>query len=501
MVAAANEKGPRCAGVLLHPTSLPGPWGIGTLGAPARQWLHWLGRTGATWWQMLPLGVPGTGHSPYASHGSMGWNPLLLDLDDLVVDGLLDAGELPPRLSAGQPVDHVLVAQTFEAPLRRAADHLLAGRRPDLLAQFEASYDDPGWIRDTAEYLALRDVHGQNPWWRWPQALRDRAPGARDRARDQSEPAMARHGAIQFLVERQWQAVRRQAATHGIALIGDLPFYVDGDSGEVWRSPHRFRLDPDGRSACFGGAPPDAFTPLGQLWRQPVWDWAAMAQEGHAGWVSRLRRELDRVDAARIDHFRGYSAFWEVPAAAEDARMGAWRPGPGSAPFAAARAALGPLPCFLEDLGDLDDDVHRLRQEIDLPGMAVLQFAFDDDDDAHPYRPANHGEHLVCTTGTHDMETLVGWWGATSEAVRHRARRALSIDDHHVAWSLVSAAMDSPARWAVVPVQDLLGLGCEARMNVPGTESGNWAWRMGPDALTDDLADRFGTLLARTGRG
>lgn len=491
---------PRTAGILLHPTSLPGPHGVGDLGAGARRFVEWLGEAGVALWQILPLVPPGPGESPYGTTAALAGNPWLVSLTDLARDGLLAASDLeaPPAFPPDALEPEAMKA--YKGPLLdRAADALLDGANPALaagLARFRAAQP---WIEDAALFLAIRGREEERPWWEWPAALRDRDAAALEAARGQLAREIDRVAARQFLFDHQWQALRALARRHGVVIIGDVPIYVDRDSADVWANREQFRLHPDGRPVAVAGVPPDFFSATGQLWGNPLYDWARMAKDGHAWWVRRFRRALELTDMVRLDHFRGFSAFWEVPAGAADARGGKWVEGPGEALFADVRAALGELALIAEDLGVIDDDVVALRDGLGLPGMRVLQFAFGEDAD-HPFLPHNYVSHCVCYTGTHDNDTTLGWWQTTSDVVRDHVRRYCATSGQDIVWDLIRAAFASVAGMAVVPLQDVLRLDGQTRMNTPGTAFGNWRWRVRIQAFNSPLAQRVRELVALYGR-
>lgn len=465
----------RRAGVLLHPTSLPGD---GPLGYPAQRFLEFLHAGGFACWQMLPINPAAPDGSPYQSESCHAADPRLLSLEPAVLG--LDVGGVR---SAGA------LAAAFETQ----AD---ASRRAALAAfrQREA-----GWLEDYALYRALKQRAGGAAWWDWPAPWRGRDAQALVDARERC--AREREAVVleQFLLEEQWQALRAQARARGIALIGDLPMFVAADSCEVWSRPGLFRLAPDGRAAVVAGVPPDYFSVTGQRWGNPVYAWEAHRREDFAWWLARVRRQLEWFDLLRIDHFRGLAATWEIPAACDTAEHGRWVDVPGDALLARLADALGELPFIAEDLGTITPDVVALRARWQLPGMNVLQFAFDSDA-ANPYLPHNHRRRALVCTGTHDNDTTLGWFTALDDARRTRVLDYLGQPGEAMPWPLIRAALASVAELAVVPLQDLLGLGSEARMNVPGTASGNWVWRCAEDVLDDALAARCAALNVRYGR-
>ncbi len=486
----------RVAGVLLHPTSLPGPDGIGSLGESAERFCDWLVSAGMRCWQILPLVPPGGGNSPYSSWSAFAGSPWLLDLKRLHEDGLLDADALD-TLSTADPsrIDFAEMRALKGPRLHLAADRLLE-REPEAVEAFRAAQP---WVEDAALFTTLKKEHELQPWWRWPAPLRDREPKAIADARTDHRPAMERAIALQCLFERQWRRVHSVARDRGVQILGDLPIYVDWDSADVWSHRDLFALDADGHPTEVSGVPPDAFSDTGQLWGNPLYRWDTMAERGYDWWIARLRRVLSLCDRVRIDHFRGFAAYWAVKAGAEDARGGRWVEGPGRAFFDALRDSLGELPILAEDLGIIDDAVRDLLAQTGLPGMRVLQFAFGGKaDDVH--LPHNHVPNSVAYTGTHDNDTTLGWWRSAPDHVTDHARRYYGIDGHDMVWDLIRSALGSVAQTAVIPMQDVLALGAEARMNTPAVGDGNWGWRLQADQLRWDHAARLRDLCTLYGR-
>ncbi|MEZ4267232.1 MAG: 4-alpha-glucanotransferase [Myxococcota bacterium] len=482
----------RTAGVLLHPTSLPGPHGIGELGAEARAFVDWLGDAGVGRWQVLPLVPPGAGHSPYATPAALAMDPRLIDPRELVRDGLLDSVPPAPRLSPDRADFDASAA--FKAPLLRAAtERLLSGADHPLAAALAAFRRTSDWVDDASLFLALRGVYGGAPWWAWPAPIRDRDATALAEARRTHAAAVDHEVALQFLVARQWDALRAHAHARGVRVIGDLPIYVDLDSVDVWAARDQFQLHPDGSPRAVAGVPPDYFSETGQLWGNPLYDWEQMARDGYGFWRRRLARTFEQVDIVRIDHFRAFAAYWEVPAGAPDARGGRWVDGPGRALFDALASSIGDSPIIAEDLGIVGPEVHALLDAVGFPGMKVLHFAFGGGAD-NAYLPHNHVTNCVVYSGTHDNDTTVGWWQHASEPVRDHVRRYLRTDGSDIADVMCRAALGSVADTAVVPLQDVLGLGGDARMNVPGLAHGNWSWRVRGDAFNPATASRLREL-------
>jgi 4-alpha-glucanotransferase len=507
---------PRRAGVLLHATSLPGGHGVGDLGPGARRFLRWLSDAGQRLWQVLPLAPTGYGDSPYAALSAFAGNPLLVSLEDLVEEGWLEPGDLAdaPRFEAGR-VDYARVAAWKGSRLALAARRFATLRRRSpyhikVFAGFRARTRE--WLGDFALYLALKERHGGRPWFEWDGPLARREEAAVAAAREALSDAIGVHVFAQYCFDLQWSRLRREARELGIELMGDLPIYLAHDSAEVWARRELFQLREDGRPRAVAGVPPDYFSADGQLWGNPLHDWPRQAQDGYAFWVDRLRCELSRFDLVRLDHFRGFEAYWEVPAGAPTAAHGRWVKGPGAALFERLEAALGrPLPLVAENLGVITPEVEALRRRFGFPGMAILQFAFGNEPQAESFKPHNWVRNLVAYTGTHDNDTVAGWWaseagpGSTRSADEVRRERAhalayLGSDGRDLPWTLVRTLYASVAARAVTPLQDLLGLGREARMNLPATASGNWRWRAREEDLAPALAERARALAGLYGR-
>ena len=483
--------GDRASGILLHVTSLPSPYGIGDLGPSAFAWVDRLARSGQSWWQALPLGPTGYGDSPYQPLSSFAGNILLISPDGLIADGLLRPGELEvPAFPTGE-VDYPTVTRFKHRLLERAWSNFRAGAAEGLRPAFERfRLDQAHWLDDYALFRALKIRHGGAHYLDWPEPLVRRDRGALDAARRELADLidLARFG--QFLVVHQGDRLRDYARTRGVHFIGDLPFFVSPDSADVWADPQFFQLDARCRPRLVAGVPPDYFSPEGQLWGNPVYDWEALRRAGYRWWIDRLRALLAHVDVVRLDHFRGFAAAWHVPAGASTAREGQWLPGPGEDLFRAARAELGRLPLIAEDLGIITPDVRQLREDLHLPGMKVLQFAFDGNPD-NPFLPHTYGPDAVVYTGTHDNDTTRGWYATLPEGQRRAVWSYLGRSpgaEEEVAWELLRLAWSSAAALAMAPLQDVLNLGSEARMNRPGSPEGNWRWRVsGDDALRPDL--------------
>jgi 4-alpha-glucanotransferase len=498
----------RSSGVLLHPTSLPGDFGIGDLGPGAFEFIDLLASAGQRLWQVLPLGPTGYGDSPYQCFSAYAGNPLLISLEQLIENGLLTTTEVRNQhVSTPGSVDFPAVLAHRRALWPRALDRfdaaggLLVRGRFDRFCRAQA-----GWLDDFALFMAVKDAHAQATWTAWEPDIARRDPSAVARWSVRCAREIRLHKLTQFLFFEQWQRVRDACRARSIRIMGDLPIFVAHDSADVWAHRELFRLDSDGRPTVLAGVPPDYFSATGQLWGNPHYRWDVLARTGYAWWIERVRVLLALVDRVRIDHFRGFEASWEVPGDASTAVHGVWVEGPGGSLFEAVRSALGMdrLPFVAENLGVITPRVEALRERLGFPGMAILQFAFGNDPQASSFRPHNYSRNLVVYTGTHDNDTTVGWWtGANGhdtrsdseiESEREHAGRYLGLDGREVHWEFIRAALASVADAAIVPAQDLLGLGSEARMNRPGTAGGNWRWRLVPGQLGRRTAQRLAVM-------
>ena len=482
---------PRCSGVLLHPTALPGPHGIGSIGAEARAFVDFLATAGQRVWQMLPLGPTGLGDSPYNALSAFAGNPLLIDLSTLVAWGDLNPVDLDGGPPSDGPVDFPAAHRFKESRLVRAAANFLAQadrqRREDL-ARFCA--EQSSWLDDYALFVALRSHFHGTSWQQWPPPLRQRDPATLDAWRGQLTGAIAVEQYRQYCFFTQWAALKDHANRQGIRLFGDLPIFVALDSADVWAHQDLFRLDPQGHPTVVAGVPPDYFSDTGQLWGNPLYRWEAHGVDDFSWWRRRLQAELQRADLVRIDHFRGLEACWAIPAQATTAVNGQWEKSPGAQLCQALQTVAHELPIVAEDLGVITPEVEALRREFGFPGMKILQFAFDSGP-TNPYLPHNYDSNCVVYSGTHDNATTRGWWESLN--TRQRARVGAYLGKHHpeIPWDLIRLAMASVAGLCIVPCQDLLGLGDAARFNRPGIGAGNWRWRLEPGQLTPELAGRL----------
>jgi 4-alpha-glucanotransferase len=504
----------RLSGILLHPTSLPGPFGIGDLGAGAYHFVRFLRDSRQHVWQMLPLGPTGYGNSPYQTFSAFAGNPLLLSLDTLRADGWLSASDLadaPPF--SGNRVAYEAVIEFKQRVLWQAFETFQRSADRSQLDDLEAfSQRQAEWLDDYTLFMALKEIHGGEAWTTWEGSAARREPAALARWRQRLAPRVQFHAFLQYQFFRQWQHLKAACHRHEIQLFGDVPIFIAHDSADVWAHPELFHLAVDGHPTVVAGVPPDYFSQTGQRWGNPLYRWEVLAASGHAWWIRRLRTMREMVDIIRLDHFRGFEAYWEVPAAAETAIHGRWVEGPGAAFFEALFQALGELPLVAEDLGLITPEVRALRKRLRLPGMRVLQFGFGGDPRTNEHCPHNYTRDCVVYTGTHDNNTSVGWWHEAEEPTESReslepmrAERAAALkymasDGREIHWDMIRLALASVGNLAIVPLQDVLGLGQEARMNHPGKPDGNWQWRYAAGLLTEELAGRLGELTEIYGR-
>ncbi len=483
----------RRSGILLHPTSLPGRYGIGTLDQAAYGWVDFLHSTKQSLWQVLPLGPTGYGDSPYQSFSTFAGNPYLVSLETLVREGLLPASALQETPAfAPARVDYGTI-YTWKLPLlRQAADGFHQQATTTQRLDFDHFCTEQAeWLDDFALFMALKDAHNGQAWIHWAMPLRSRQPAALQAAIELHSAAIHAHKFNQWLFFRQWQALKRYANGKGIQIVGDIPIFVALDSADTWTNPGEFFLDERFHPTVVAGVPPDYFSATGQLWGNPLYQWDKMKTTGYAWWLRRIRAALQLVDIVRIDHFRGFAGYWEVPAGEATAIKGQWVAGPGADFFAAVQRALGELPIIAEDLGEITPDVIELRDQFKLPGMKILQFAFSGDA-SDKFLPHNYTANFVVYTGTHDNDTTVGWYAeSATDYERDHFRRYLRTDGKDPAWNLIDAAWRSVALMALAPLQDLLAQGSAARMNFPGRAEGNWTWRFTADQLTDLVAARL----------
>jgi 4-alpha-glucanotransferase len=479
---------------------LPGGHGIGDLGPEAYRFVDFLTAARQGVWQILPLGPTGYGNSPFATRSAFAGNPLLISLEQLEREGLLSAvGDIPSG-HVSDRVDFARVADTKLTALRHAAEAFARDADNAQRTSFDAfCAENELWLEDYALFMAAHERSGPRSWLEWEPKLAARDEGTLRELSRSAEAEVQFRRVMQYLFWRQWTALRAYANARGVRIVGDIPIFVALDSADVWSHRGEFWLDEEGRPTVVSGVPPDYFSPTGQRWGNPLYRWEVMAANGYQWWIERFRHLLRLVDVIRIDHFRGFQANWEIPAHHETAVEGRWAPGPGRDVFLAGRAAMGVLPIIVEDLGLITEDVIALREELGYPGMKVLHFAFDAGP-ANPFLPHWYEQNLVVYTGTHDNDTTVGWFQTRAESERGDIQRYLRSDGHEIAWDLIRLALSSVADTAIVPVQDVLGLGSAARMNYPGRAEGNWAWRLLPDQLKDGHAERLRELTELYGR-
>ncbi len=490
--AGADGPKSRTGGLLLHVTSLPGPYGIGDLGPEAYAWVGALQRAKQSWWQMLPLSPPGAGNSPYQAYSAFAGNPVLISPDRLVEEGFFRTGDVKPVRSVKDRVDFERVNRAKGEMLALAWERFGAAGSKKPRAAFDAFRKaEAAWLDDFTLFMALREAYGRGSWTEWPRKIVVRKRSALAEARRELAEATARHAFAQFLFFRQLRDLKAYANERGVGLIGDLPIYVSPESSDVWTNPHLFQLDRDRRPTAVAGVPPDFFSADGQRWGNPLYDWSAMRREKFEWWVARCRAVLGQADLVRIDHFRGFAGYWKIPANEPTAKGGRWVTAPGPELFDTLRRRLGGLPFIAEDLGVITPDVEALRDDNGLPGMRVVQFAYGGGGGDNPHLPHNHTPAVAAYTGTHDNDTTAGWYRALKAKDRAAVRAYLPGADRDPAAELIRATWSSVAALAVAPVQDLLGLNGDARMNRPGSATGNWGWRLAapvPRAALDRLA-------------
>jgi 4-alpha-glucanotransferase len=500
----------RSSGVLLHISSLPSYGGIGDLGPAAHEFLGFLARAKQHVWQVLPLCPTGYGNSPYAGSSAFAGNPSLISLEFLADWGWIDGARIAELAGRSGNVDFDEVERRKLPLLEEAAGNFLdrgpnSPKLEDDWADFEDfCLDEAAWLNDYALYAVLRRAHQTGAWTEWPEPLRRRDPQALAQAEAEHGRAVAIERVLQFAFARQWEQLQEAAEKNGIRILGDVAIFVNMDSADVWVHPGIFELDDDLKPIRIAGVPPDYFSPTGQRWGNPLYRWDVLAAPNANGirfdwWVDRISRAVELYDIVRLDHFRGFEAYWAIPAEEETAVKGEWIKAPGLELFRALEAALGPLPLVAEDLGLITPEVDSLRLELGMPGMKVLQFGFSDKG-AHAHLPQQFTWHTVAYTGTHDNDTTQGWWNTAGKAVRAAVEALVGPVGDRPAWPLIRAAEASVAEMAIVPAQDLLELGSEARMNTPAVPAGNWSWRAPENCWTDELAERLAAIAEVTDR-
>jgi 4-alpha-glucanotransferase len=491
----------RSAGILLHPTSLPSLGGIGDLGPEAYAFADFLERSGLGLWQVLPLSPPGLGNSPYSAISAFAGNPLLISLERLADRGWLEKESLKNHSSVLTPIDFEEV-KAYKMPLLQQAAQKFLDRGNGDLERFAAfKRDHAWWLEDFVLFNVMREVHAGATWSSWPKELARREAQGMHKFGLQYQRELEVERAIQFAFFEQWRSLRQYCSQRGVRIMGDVAIFVNYDSADVWRNPDIFTLDEDLQPIVVAGVPPDAFSVTGQRWGNPLYRWDVCKARRYDWWIQRMKCTLETCDIVRLDHFRGFESYWEIPASEPTAVNGKWVPGPRDDLFRALHASLGDLPFVAEDLGLITPEVNALRERLGMPGMKVLQFGFGDPG-AHIYLPQNFEPNCVVYTGTHDNDTTRGWWefSAGEEEKRHAANYFGNVSDG-IHWAFIRAAFSSVATLAIVPLQDVLGLGNEARMNTPSLSDGNWGWRFAPKALTDGLAKKLAALSLVCDRG
>ncbi|MEH1922455.1 4-alpha-glucanotransferase [Nostoc sp.] len=494
---------PRSSGILLHPTSFPSRFGVGDLGLEAYRFIDFLKESHQQYWQVLPLGPTGYGNSPYMCYSAMAGNPLLISPEKLLEEGLLseeDFANLPGF--PAEKVDFEQVVPIKNGLLKKACENFRANATPIQHKEFEGFCDSKAyWLDNYALFMALKDANNGASWHTWEPEFVKREPEALAQAESRLNGDIFYYKFIQFEFFRQWSDLKNYANMRGIDIIGDIPIYVAHDSADVWAHPNIFCLDEEtGEVAQMAGVPPDYFSATGQLWGNPVYNWEELQKQDFKWWVQRFEAMLDYVDIIRIDHFRGFEAYWSVPKGEETAINGEWVEAPGDAFFEAIKQKLGKLPVLAEDLGVITPGVEALRDKYEFPGMKILQFAFGSDP-ANPFLPFNYSRNAVVYTGTHDNDTTIGWFNTANDYEKQNLWLYLGcISPEGVHWDLIRLALSSIANQAIIPLQDILGLGNEARMNFPSVAEGNWEWRYLEGALRDEWRDRLKVLTRLNGR-
>ena len=487
----------RSSGILFHPTSLPGKYGIGTLGKEAYAFIDFLKKSRQKLWQIFPLGPTGYGDSPYQSFSSFAGNPYLIDFDLLIEAHLLSEEDLRDVFFGDNEeyIDYGAIYNQKYPLLRRAYENFKSSDNHEMRENLEHfKRENASWLNDYSLYISLKNHFNGLPWNEWAHDIKNREHGAMEHYRNELADDIEYHNFIQFLFFKQWGDVKRYANENGIKIIGDIPIFVAADSSDAWANPEIFLFDEERKPVKVAGVPPDYFSATGQLWGNPLYNWQKLKETNYSWWVERVRANLSTCDIIRIDHFRGFEAYWAVPYGDDTAINGQWEPGPGIDLFNAIKSQLGELPIIAEDLGLMTQGVIDLREATGFPGMKILGFAFDSGEE-NDYLPHTYTKNCVVYTGTHDNDTLIGWFQKAKEEDRQFARDYLnSRSDDKIHWDAIRGAWSSVANMAISPVQDFLGLGSEARINTPGVAAGNWQWRLKHGVLTDELAERIAKL-------
>lgn len=491
----------RLSGILMHPTSLPGNYGIGDLGPEAYSFIDFLAASRQHIWQTLPLGPTGQFHSPYQCFSSFAGQTLLISPELLVKDNLLKESDLYdiPEFPE-ETVDYEKVEEFKEKIFKISYKYFTSlPKSSPLIKEFEAFCEEKEWLPDYAMFMAIKKSLKETFWLEWPNKYRKPTKKQRSEIAEELAEEIRYEQYLQWLFFRQWTALKAYANEHGILLFGDIPIFASLDSADVWADPTLFQLDKDGYPTVVAGVPPDYFSATGQLWGNPLYDWPAHRKDHYSWWMSRIKAQLELSDIIRIDHFRGLESYWEIPADAETAIDGKWVAGPGEDFFETIQKTFGKdLPIIAEDLGIITDEVRALRDKFNLPGMKILQFAFQDHDS--DYLPYHHPYNSVCYTGTHDNDTTTGWYETAPEYAKDKVRRYMNTDASQVSWDFIRTCFGSPARYAIVPIQDIFCQGSEYRMNVPGRADGNWAYRVRKNLFTPDVSSRLADVTDLYGR-
>ena len=487
----------RSSGILFHPTSLPGKYGIGTLGKEAYAFIDFLKKSRQKLWQIFPLGPTGYGDSPYQSFSSFAGNPYLIDFDLLIEAHLLSEEDLRDVFFGDNEeyIDYGAIYNQKYPLLRKAYENFKSSDNHEMRENLEHfKRENASWLNDYSLYISLKNHFNGLPWNEWAHDIKNREHGAMEHYKNELAYDIEYHNFIQFLFFKQWGDVKRYANENGIKIIGDIPIFVAADSSDAWANPEIFLFDEERKPVKVAGVPPDYFSATGQLWGNPLYNWQKLKETNYSWWVERVRANLSTCDIIRIDHFRGFEAYWAVPYGDDTAINGQWEPGPGIDLFNAIKSQLGELPIIAEDLGLMTQGVIDLREATGFPGMKILGFAFDSGEE-NDYLPHTYTKNCVVYTGTHDNDTLIGWFQKAKEEDRQFARDYLnSRSDDEIHWDAIRGAWSSVANMAISPVQDFLGLGSEARINTPGVAAGNWQWRLRHGVLTDELAERIAKL-------
>jgi 4-alpha-glucanotransferase len=483
------------SGILLHPSSLPGPDGIGDIGPEAYEWVNFLVQSGCNLWQLLPLGPTGYGDSPYQCFSAFAGNPFLISSTLLIDEGLLLLEDLQDRPDfSTESVDFGPVIQWKLKLLDRAYNNFVQKQPEEITEKFQQFIiQEQDWLFDFALFMAIKEVNGGLSWDYWDDGLRKRDRKALKNFQDENKTLIESHMFKQFLFFTQWTGLKNYANDQGIKIIGDIPIFISFDSSDAWSNPELFYFDEDFKPTVVAGVPPDYFSATGQLWGNPLYRWEVHKQDRYKWWLKRINSTLKLFDFIRLDHFRGFVNYWEVPAGNETAEIGQWLPGPGADFFEVMQNELGVLPIIAEDLGEISTDVYKLRDQFDLPGMKILQFAFSSDPE-DPFLPHNYPVNCVAYTGTHDNDTVLGWYQSAPVEEKDFCRRYLARSGENISWDLIRAVWSSVAKITIAPLQDFLGLGTEARMNYPGRPSGNWSWRVLPHQINSELAQRINEI-------